>query len=126
MPKFLVIDDDVMVARAMKRATEAWLPDTWTTETVSGALDGLCLTITRKEIELVLLDRSMPDASGDSIAVHILRYRPEMKGRIILSSGFDYSEKEKEYLFGELGCLRLDKPLDIEDFKTLVFSAITR
>ncbi len=126
MPKFLIIDDDVLVARAMQRATKAWLPDTWTTAAVAGALDGLCMTVMNKEIELVLLDRSMPDASGDVIAVHMLRYRPDLKGKIILSSGFDYSKQEEAYFFGELGCLRLDKPLDLDDFKTLVYAAITR
>jgi response regulator of citrate/malate metabolism len=126
MPKFLIVDDDVMVARAMTRAVRGWLPDTWTIETVSSALDGLCLVVTDKEIELVLLDRLMPDASGDAVAVHILRYRPEMKGKILISSGLDYSEQEAEYFFGELGCLQLDKPLDIEVLKTLVFAAITR
>ena len=126
MPKFLIVDDDPMVARAMQRAAEVWLPEGWDIETVSSPLDGLCMTVTDKEIELVLLDLTMPDVRGDVVAVYILRYRPELRGKIILSSGLDYAAHEAEYLFDELGLLRLDKPLDIDRYEALVLGAITR
>jgi DNA-binding NtrC family response regulator len=120
MPKFLIIDDDPIVATAMQRMADRALDPSWTVIYVTEPLDGLCMVVVDKDIQMLIVDVRMPAVNGVDLAVTVLRHRPELRGKIILCSGGDYSPQQEKYLFKDLAFVRLEKPTDSATLKAVL------
>jgi FixJ family two-component response regulator len=126
MPKFLIIDDDPMVASAMQRMADLVLPPDWVVLYVTNPLDGLCMVASDMSIEMLMLDVRMPLVNGIDLAVAVLRNRRDLKGKILLCSGGDYSAQQERYLFKELDFVRVEKPVDSATLKEALLSTLNR
>lgn len=126
MPKFLLIDDDEMVMRSLRRVAQTRLPKGWEVAYTTDPVAGLAQILSDHDIELCMIDLLMKGMHGDEIAERAIAQRPELKWKIILCSGAIYSRDEEEHLFVNIGCLRLDKPIDLERFEDLVLVATIR
>jgi CheY-like chemotaxis protein len=76
------VHDEDLVRRILK---EFLLGDKHTVETAANGKEALD-KFQRAEFDVVILDRAMPDMSGDKVAVSIKQVRPETP--IILLTGF--------------------------------------
>ena len=76
-----------------------------------------------KEIDLVILDLTMPHLDGAGALEKILEIDPE--ARIILASGFSEEELERRFRQSGLAGI-LQKPYDLESFAAAVRRALTR
>ena len=115
----LVVDDERMVRDLMKQALE---DDGYT---VLLADDGpMAIDIIKQQpgnIELVLLDLSMPGMSGAEVLPELRKIRPDVK--VMLSSG--YSEAESMQLFeGQQVAGFLQKPFTLNTLRDKVKDSI--
>lgn len=122
----LIIDDEIHGARAMKSALSAILPIGWRVECVSDAVQGRAILTLDSRIRLAVVDYLMPRFDGLRLVSDVLELRPELQGRIIISSGAQYPADIAHRLFEELGCLRCDKPVDLDLLDRLVSQAIAQ
>lgn len=129
MPKVLVIDDEESFTGSMHRLLRMVLPNEWSVEIEHAPSTGLSRVVLDKLIRICFVDFLMSDPEGvgmdgDELIEHALKLRPEMRGRIIVCSGWYFDGRMEQRLFGELGCLRLDKPPEFEKLQKIVWSLI--
>ncbi len=86
--RVLVVDDEPMVARIAARCLQQF---GYSTATASGGREALAILDAAKgAIDCVLLDRTMPDLSGEETLERMRERRRDLV--VVLTSGFDESE----------------------------------
>ena len=85
MIRILLADDHALVRRGVRLILEQQ-PDI---EVVAEAADGAeAVALLREvEVDLVILDIHLPQMSGDTLAIALLRRWPKLIGRVLLMSG---------------------------------------
>lgn len=74
-----------------------------------------------EDVALCFVDLVMPNLRGEQLIEEALRKRPSLRGCIVVCSGLPPADETERRLFGELGCLRLDKPFLLEQLERLVW-----
>jgi PAS domain S-box-containing protein len=91
--KVLIIDDEKTVRELISDILESVSLDV--TQAADG-MDGIAAYVREQnEIDLVMLDLSMPGMSGDKVFQKLREINPEVK--VILSSGYSEDDVEKKY-----------------------------
>jgi CheY-like chemotaxis protein len=126
----LIVDDDYSSARSMHGAVEhilhRWGHKDWNVAVVTSAVDGRHLLVADPDMQAAIVDYLMPKFLGDRIIEEALEIRPNLRGRIIVVSGVtEYPSDVAHRLFTELGCLRLDKPFQLEQLEHALRRAIS-
>lgn len=105
--KVLVVDDDEMFARSMRRSLRPHDVRIATTaaEASAALLDPSYVP------ELVLCDVGLPDETGDLVHARVRAARPEIASRFVFVTGGVHSAAEAERLRAS-GCVTLTKPVD--------------
>ena len=113
----LVVDDESWSRRIIQKYLEA---DRCTVETAVDGHDAL-VKLTTAKFNVVILDRAMPDMSGDQLALHIMKANPGMP--IVMLTGFgEIMEERGEHPKGV--DIIISKPFTKNEIRTGIASAI--
>jgi len=109
--KILFVDDEASLVKMAKRSLEM---QGYRVEAKSNPVEALELVRSEPDrFDLIITDMTMPNMTGDKLAIEILSIRPDMP--IILCSGF--SKKIDAEKAAALGIRKyIEKPLDMSDF----------
>lgn len=121
----LIVDDDAMALAAIHRLLLDIVPAHWSIAPVSDALAGRSLLTLDPRIKVAIIDYLMPRLDGLALVEDALKYRPELRGKIIITSGAAIPEDIEQRLFEELGCIRLDKPVDADALELVIHQITT-
>ncbi len=105
--RVLVIDDDPIFSRTLKRALRPH--DVRSTASASEA--EIALLDPGYEPDLVLCDVLLPGANGNVLHARVAERRPDVAARFVFVTGGGLAKAEADYLRGT-GCLTLFKPID--------------
>ncbi|MFD1572347.1 response regulator [Halorubrum laminariae] len=108
-PKILVVDDEQEVADAYALR----LRGEWAVETAYGGQEALS-TVEDQTMDIVLLDRHMPDISGDEV-LETLEERG-FEGRVVMVTAIDPGFDVLDLPFDDYLC----KPVDRADIRSVV------
>jgi PAS domain S-box-containing protein len=112
--RILVVDDEPMIASAMRRALAGY---TLVTETSARAALG---RIERGErFDLILCDLMMPDMSGIEFHEALAARFPEEAQRIVFLTGGAFTPATQSFL-ARVGNRRLDKPFELHSLRALI------
>lgn len=118
-PRILVVDDEPALRRTLERALRAL-----GYEVVSVGDPFLVYELLdASDYELVIMDIHLPQLSGDTLAIALLRRWPRLAGRLLLMTGdpwalrADWPEELKR-------CPMLVKPFTLDGLGTMVRSAL--
>jgi CheY-like chemotaxis protein len=117
-PRVLLIDDELVVRRAMTRyfVRQGWV--------VREAADGdvarrILGDAGEEEFDLVICDLRMPTTSGEDLYRWLRQHRPELAARFVFSSG-DVLAPEVAAFLAEAARPVLPKPFDLRDLTRIV------
>ncbi|MBX7113919.1 MAG: response regulator [Myxococcaceae bacterium] len=118
----LVVDDDELVARGIRRALGA-------RENVQYASSASVATQRfnegQQDFDLILCDLMMPEVSGEKFYRQVAERWPELAKRFVFITGGAFSEDARAFL-SSTSCPWLEKPLDGEKIERVVQSARRR
>jgi CheY-like chemotaxis protein len=123
-PRAIIIDDEVDFAEGMARHLAKIVPGGWKVELMSDARAGRVVLVMDSRVKFAIVDYLMPRFDGEAVITETLKARPELKGKIIVMSGWTLPPDVAHHLFDELHCLWLEKPIDPEKLQALVWQAI--
>jgi CheY-like chemotaxis protein len=118
-PRVLIVDDEAALRRTLERVLRGI-----GCEVVSAGDAHLAYQVLDEtDIDLVLLDLHLPQMSGDTFFLALVRRWPRLADRVVLMTGDAFPEQE--YWPGELRrCPILLKPFTIELLRTTVQAAL--
>jgi signal transduction histidine kinase/CheY-like chemotaxis protein len=117
--RILVIDDDVLVGRALKRM----LGNHEVTVKQSGR-DALDLLLGGARFDAIFCDVMMPDCSGMDVYETLAAERPEPVERVVFMTGGTFTERAAEFRTS-VGNTFVDKPVNAVTLRT-VLDGVTR
>lgn len=106
----LIIDDDPMFARALRRALTPH--DVRVCGTAAEA--EIALMEASYSPDLVVCDLWLPGTNGRALHERVAAHQPDVAPRFVFVSGASVSSKDVRY-FKEAGCLTLAKPIQVSD-----------
>jgi CheY-like chemotaxis protein len=108
--KILIVDDDPMFARALRRALTPHQVQ------VSGTAGEAELLLMQGEFvpDLVVCDLWLPGKSGRTLHQRIMETLPEIAAKFVFVSGAPLTEKDRAY-FHDAGCRAMTKPVKIDE-----------
>jgi DNA-binding response OmpR family regulator len=119
IPRVLIVDDEAAVRRTLERALRGMGYDVVTVgdaQLAYDALDGM-------DVDLVLLDLHLPQMSGDTLFVALVRRWPHLASRIVIMTGDTYAETD--HWPGDLkACSLLLKPFTLDILRASVAAAL--
>jgi len=118
--RVLLIDDEVHLLRALRRALQ---PHEVTT--VPGGAEALALLAERRDFDLVLCDLMMPQVDGAAVHQYLQEQAPELLDRLVFVSGGAFTTKVQRFL-AHVGRPVIDKPVDVPTLRRLAVSAVHR
>lgn len=92
-PRVLLIDDDPLVARALKRCLRGY-----TVEIAQGGRQGLDRLAEDPDIDVIICDLMMPDLSGMDVHAWIAQERPELLSRTVFITGGTVTDRASRFL----------------------------
>ncbi|MBX3225802.1 MAG: PAS domain-containing protein [Labilithrix sp.] len=113
--RVLVVDDEPMICRALKRA----LSPAEDVTTVGSALEAIALFEDGREFDLVLCDLSMPGMSGAGLYEQVGSRWPALQPRVVIMTGGASTEATRDFL-ARSQVPRLDKPLDMRRLRAIL------
>ncbi|MEN0063746.1 MAG: hybrid sensor histidine kinase/response regulator [Myxococcota bacterium] len=113
--RVLVIDDEPMIGRAVRRMLA---PDFDVVIASTGA-DGLEAATANRRWDLVLLDLMMPGMGGVEVYEEIEQQAPELLPFVVVVTGGIYTDEAHRFL-ERTGCATLQKPFDAESLARLI------
>lgn len=113
--RILIVDDEPSLRRTLERALKSHKYE------VVGVADPASAyqMLTESTFDLVLLDLRLPQMSGQTFFLAIVRRWPRLLGRVILMSGDPLAELS-DYPPELVGCPVLPKPFTLETLLKLV------
>lgn len=118
-PRVLIVDDEPALRRTLERALRAIGCEVVTAGDAHLAYEVLDGT----DVDLVLLDLHLPQMSGDTFFVALVRRWPDLAGRVVLMTGDTFAEKD--HWPEELQrCPLLLKPFTLDMLRETVMSAL--
>lgn len=112
--RVLVIDDDPLITRAVRRTLAAH--DVVATQRAQEALAKL---EAGEDFDVILCDLMMPEVTGMDLHAALSRSRPELASRMVFVSGGAFTVRAREFL-DTVPNLRLEKPFDPRQLRHLV------
>ncbi len=119
--RVLVIDDEETILEFLTDLLQSLGHQADTTPSGQEALQ----KIATQEYDLIICDIKMPVVGGRQIYRFLQQNRPHAIPRLIFSSGDTVSEENRKFL-EESGCLFLNKPFSIEEFKQILYQGFSR
>jgi DNA-binding response OmpR family regulator len=120
-PRLLIVDDEPALRRTLDRVLCRMGYDVVTAGDAQFAYEALDGT----DVDLVLLDLHLPQMSGDTFYVALVRRWPHLADRIVLMTGDTYARTE--HWPPELrACPMLLKPFTIDVLRSVVAAALER
>ncbi|HUB06561.1 MAG TPA: ATP-binding protein [Myxococcales bacterium] len=116
--RVLVVDDEVNVGAAIRRALSAHHEVVATTS----AREALASLLRGEVFDLVLCDVMMPEMTGEELYRELQRLKPEMAAKMVFMSGGAFSPSARQFL-DRMANRHLDKPIDLARLRTLVAEA---
>ncbi|HSC86913.1 MAG TPA: response regulator [Polyangiaceae bacterium] len=113
--RVLLVDDDPMFTRALRRALQPH--DVRICATAAEA--EITLVSGDFEPDLVVCDLWLPGSSGRALHERIAGQLPRLASRFVFVSGAPFTSRDGEY-FTRTGCPYLTKPLQVEDLFALL------
>ena len=113
--RILLVDDDPMFARALRRALSPH--DVRVCGTAADA--EIALMGTGYEPDMVICDLWLPGTNGRALHERISLHQPTIAQRFVFVSGAPVSSKDVEY-FAESGCPTMAKPIIVGDLLRLL------
>jgi two-component system, cell cycle sensor histidine kinase and response regulator CckA len=115
----LIVDDEPALRRTLERAIRALGCDVVTAADAHLAYD----LLHDLEVDLVLLDLHLPQMSGDTFFLALIRRWPRLASRIVLMTGDIYAEKD-HWPTELLSCPLLIKPFTLEMLRGTISQAL--
>jgi DNA-binding response OmpR family regulator len=120
-PRVLIVDDEAALRRTLERVLRGMGYDVVTAADAQLAYEVLHET----DVDLVLLDLHMPQMSGDTFFLALIRRWPRLAGRIVLMTGDTFAETD--HWPHELRvCPLLLKPFTLEVLRAIVVATLER
>jgi CheY-like chemotaxis protein len=115
-PQVLVVDDEPLVGRAVKRV----LSEQADVLCATGGKDALALMRDpAHDFDVILCDLMMPDMTGAELRAALLRERPDLAERLVFITGGTFTADMEQFL-AESACPHLLKPFDVPVLRSLV------
>jgi two-component system NtrC family sensor kinase len=114
----LLVDDEDVIRLALRRffQRQGWAVDE--AEDGTAALDFL-VGPGAATYDVILTDLIMPGMSGKELYARVAAARPELLGRVIVSTGDSVSSDAREFI-SRTGCPVLNKPFELAELRALV------
>jgi CheY-like chemotaxis protein/two-component sensor histidine kinase len=113
--RVLVIDDEVMVAAAVRRAIEG----EHDVATLNSAVDALQRITGGERFDVILCDLMMPVMTGMDLHAELSRLEPGQAAQMIFLTGGAFTAKARAFL-DQVPNPRLEKPFDLANLRVLV------
>lgn len=121
-PRVLVVDDEPLVGRAVKRV----LSDQAEVHCVNGGREALALLRDpAQDFDVILCDLMMPDMTGADLRGVLIASRPELADRLVFITGGTFTADMEQFL-ADSACPHLLKPFDVPVLRSLVADRIGR
>ncbi len=117
----LVIDDEPLIGRALKRSLRGQHDVT----AARDAREALTLLLQGLSFDLILCDVMMPGMSGVDFHVALTQYRPELVERVVFITGGAFTPRAEQFL-ETVGNRRLTKPIAEETLRELIAELATK
>jgi len=115
-PRILVVDDEPLVGRAVKRV----LADQSEVHCSTSAGEALALLRDpAQRFDLVLCDLMMPDMTGAQFRAALVGALPHMEHRLIFITGGAFTADMDQFL-SQSSCTYILKPFDVPELRSLV------
>ena len=111
----LVVDDDVLVASALRRALD---PEHETT-TVTRARAALEIIAGGRRFDVVVCDLMMPEMSGIELYEELRRTVPDQADRVVFLTGGAFTERATAFL-AHVPNRRIEKPVETAELRALI------
>lgn len=120
-PRVLIVDDEAALRRTLERVLRGMGYDVVTAADAQLAYEVLHET----DVDLVLLDLHMPQMSGDTFFVALVRRWPRLADRIVLMTGDTYAEMD-HWPHELRACPLLLKPFTLEMLRVTLVATLER
>jgi signal transduction histidine kinase/DNA-binding response OmpR family regulator len=117
--RILIIDDEVLLGQALKRALE---PDHDTVATPS-AKEALARLTAGESFDLILCDLIMPQMTGIELYGALREIAPDHAARMVFLTGGAFTAKGRAFL-DQTQNLVIEKPVDVDTIRSLVNARI--
>ncbi|MEP6688338.1 MAG: response regulator [Gemmatimonadales bacterium] len=117
----LIVDDEAALRRTLERALRGMEYDVVTAGDAQLAYEALDGT----DVDLVLLDLHLPQMSGDTFYLALVRRWPHLTNRIVLMTGDTYAETD-HWPPDLRACPLLLKPFTLDMLRTIIAAALER
>lgn len=114
--RLLVVDDEPLVGRAVKRVLAAQ-SDVHCTTSALEALE--LLRDPQNHFDLVLCDLMMPEMTGPEFRAALLAVRADLAERLIFITGGAFTPEMEQFL-SQSACPHILKPFDVPMLRSLV------
>lgn len=116
-PNLLIVDDDALVARALRRALKADFVVTVCMNAVEAEA-----AVGETQFDCVLCDIHMPDIDGDALVERLSQTAPNLRKRVVyMSGGMTQDERVR---IERSGSPVVAKPFDLEEVKRTLISTL--
>jgi len=114
--RLLVVDDEPLVGRAVKRVLAAQSEVHCTTS----ALEALeLLRDPGNQFDLILCDLMMPEMTGPEFRAELLAMRADLADRLIFITGGAFTPEMEQFL-SQSACPHILKPFDVPTLRSIV------
>jgi DNA-binding response OmpR family regulator len=120
-PRVLIVDDEAALRRTLERVLRGMDYDVVTAADAQLAYEVLHET----DVDMVLLDLHMPQMSGDTFFVALIRRWPRLADRIVLMTGDTFAETE-HWPHELRACPLLLKPFTLEILRATLVATLDR
>lgn len=120
-PRVLIVDDEAALRRTLERALRGMEYEVVTAGDAQLAYEALDGT----DVDLVLLDLHLPQMSGDTFYLALVRRWPHLTDRIVLMTGDTYAETD-HWPPDLRACPLLLKPFTLDMLRTVIAAALER
>lgn len=113
--RILVVDDDVMLSAAMRRA----LCPEHELVTESNAAEALKRLKQGEQFDLIMCDLMMPGMSGMDFYTEFSRVDPDLAKRVVFMTGGAFTARAQDFL-RRVPNARIEKPFELRSLRDLV------
>lgn len=117
--RVLIVDDEQMIGRTLRRALSAH--EVVTVDSGGAAREML---LSDRAFDVVICDLVMPEVTGMDLHAWAMEIVPEMARKMIFMTGGTFTQRAREFLASE-EVVYLDKPFDLTRLRTLVAARIS-
>lgn len=122
MPRVVLVDDETLTVLALRDLLVRALPDGFEVVALHNGLAALTLLDAGVAVDVFIVDIHLDDIDGRLLIALMLERRPELRGKIFVSTGEILNFTDP--LFSEMGCMRLDKPFEVRQMVESIKRAV--